>query len=40
MINALKGPETSNSLTLDLGLNLKTYKQIGNFNFSSGGVSV
>ena len=42
MINSLyKGPETSNSLTLDLGLNLKTSikTNFGNFNFSSGGVS-
>ena len=42
MINSLyKGPESSNSLTLDLGLNLKTSikTNFGNFKFSSGGVS-
>tara|TARA_Y100000589_G_scaffold327298_1_gene368842 strand:+ start:223 stop:2109 length:1887 start_codon:yes stop_codon:yes gene_type:complete len=42
MINSLyKGPEYSNSLTLDLGLNLKTSikTNFGNFKFSSGGVS-
>ena len=42
MINSLyKGPESSNSLTLDLGLNLKSSikTNFGNFKFSSGGVS-
>ena len=42
MINSLyKGPESSNSLTLDLGLNLKTSikTNFGNFKFTSGGVS-
>jgi hypothetical protein len=42
MINSLyKGPESSNSLTLDLGLNLKTSikTNFGNFKYSSGGVS-